>query len=511
MSEWSNGYVAEIGYTFGYYNELNPLRVKLAFLNHGLVYPEVGAACELGFGQGMSIGIHAASSVVEWHGTDFNPSQAGYAQELAAVSGSNARLFDEAFDEFARRKDLPQFDYIGLHGIWSWISDKNREVIVEFIRTRLKVGGVLYISYNTQPGWASFAPMRHLLTQHAEVMGVEGSGIVNRIEGALTFAERLLETKPAYSRANPQVNERLERLKTMSKQYLAHEYFNRDWEPMHFSRVAEWLAPAKLQFACTAHFLDQVDALTFVTEQKALIGQISDVNLRETTRDFLVNQQFRRDYWVKGIRKLNALDHAEALRQLRVVLVAYRPDIELKVTGHTGEAGLQEPIYGPILDLLADHKPRTLGQIEAALKDRGLAFGQIHQAITILVGAGHMALAQEDAVISKLRKSTDKLNAYLVNQSRARDDTSFLASPVVGGGVPVGRIQQLFLHAVAQGKKQPAEWAQFAWQVLQSQNQNVLKAGKALVTSDENLAELTAQAEVFAQKKLPMLKALSVA
>ena len=51
MSDWTAGYVADIGYTFGYYNELNPLRIKLAFLNAGLVCPEIGTACELGFGQ----------------------------------------------------------------------------------------------------------------------------------------------------------------------------------------------------------------------------------------------------------------------------------------------------------------------------------------------------------------------------------------------------------------------------------------------------------------------------
>ena len=31
MSDWTAGYVADIGYTYGYYTELNPLRVKLAF------------------------------------------------------------------------------------------------------------------------------------------------------------------------------------------------------------------------------------------------------------------------------------------------------------------------------------------------------------------------------------------------------------------------------------------------------------------------------------------------
>jgi len=66
MSDWTAGYVADIGYTYGYYTELNPVRVRLAFLNAGLVAPEVGSACELGFGQGMSANLHAAASVVQW-------------------------------------------------------------------------------------------------------------------------------------------------------------------------------------------------------------------------------------------------------------------------------------------------------------------------------------------------------------------------------------------------------------------------------------------------------------
>ena len=170
MTDWTAGYVADIGYTYGYYTELNPLRLRLPLLAAGIVFPEIDTACELGFGQGMSIGMHAAASGRRWYGTDFNPAQAGFAQEMAAASGAQAYLFDQAFAEFCARNDLPDFDYIGLHGIWSWISDENRALIADFIRRRLKVGGVLYISYNTQPGWTAMLPMRELLTEHAEVM-----------------------------------------------------------------------------------------------------------------------------------------------------------------------------------------------------------------------------------------------------------------------------------------------------------------------------------------------------
>lgn len=149
MSDWTAGYVADIGYTFGYYTELNPLRLRLAFLNAGLAVPDNGVACELGFGQGLSANLHAAASVTQWHGTDFNPSQAGFAQELASVSGAAAQLHDDAFADFCARPGLPDFDYIGLHGIWSWISDANRAVIVDFVRRKLKVGGVCFTSATT--------------------------------------------------------------------------------------------------------------------------------------------------------------------------------------------------------------------------------------------------------------------------------------------------------------------------------------------------------------------------
>jgi len=511
MSDWTAGYVADIGYTFGYYTELNPLRIKLAFLNAGLACPEICSACELGFGQGMSTNIHAAATVTQWHATDFNPSQAGFAQDLAAVSGSGAKLYDDAFADFAKRPDLPDFDYIGIHGIWSWISDENRAVIVDFIRRKLKVGGVLYISYNTQPGWAAMVPMRDLLTQHSEVMGVPGKGIISRIDGALDFAEKLFATNPTYVKANPQVPERIKKIKEQDRNYLAHEYFNRDWLPMPFSRMAQWLAPTKISYACSAHYLDHINGINLTVEQRALLSEIPDAMFRETVLDFMVNQQFRRDYWVKGARKLNPLERLEAIRAQKVILLQPRADVSLKVTGALGEASMQEAVYAPILDVLADHKPRTISQIEQTVKDKGVLFAQVTEAAMILTGAGYLAAVQDDAVISKAKKTTDKLNAHLINKARGSNDISYLASPVTGGGVNVNRFQQLFLLAMSQGKKQPVEWAQFTWQILAAQGQRLVQEGKPLEAPEENLTELTTQAQTFAEKQLPILKALGIA
>ena len=515
MTDWTAGYVADIGYTYGYYTELNPLRVRLAFLNAGLVPPEVGTACELGFGQGMSANLHAAASVVQWSGTDFNPAQAGFAQELAAAAGSNARLFDEAFDQFCTRAELPEFDYIGLHGIWSWISDDNRRVIVDFIRRKLKVGGVLYISYNTQPGWAAMVPMRDLLTEHAEVLGSDGAGIVSRIDSALAFVDQLLAANPAYARANPQVAERIKKIKEQNRHYVAHEYFNRDWQPMAFADMARWLQPAKLNWACSANYLDAIDAVNLSAEQQELLKGIPDPMFRQTTRDFCVNQQFRKDYWVKGVRTLAALEQAEALRAQRILLAQPRSEVSLKVAGSLGEATLTESIYNPILDQLADHKPKTLGQLEQALKGstdgQSITFAQMVQATMVLSSGGAVLPVQDEAAIQKAKKPSERLNAHLMHKARASNELSYLASPVTGGGVTVPRFQQLFLLAKQQGHKQASDWAGFVWNILAMQGQRLVKEGKTLETAEENIAELTAQATTFAEKQLPIMKALQIA
>ena len=511
MSDWTAGYVADIGYTFGYYQELNPLRARMAFLASGLRPPvEGGVHCELGFGQGLSTNIHAAAGNSIWYANDFNPAQAGFAQELAAVSGASAHLTDEAFAEFCTRTDLPDFDSIGLHGIWSWISDENRAVIVDFIKRKLKVGGALYIGYNTQPGWAAMAPMRDLLTEHNHVMGVPGAGIASRIDGALAFADKLMGTNPAYFRANPTVAERFKKMKGQDRNYLAHEYFNRDWLPMPFSRMAQWLEPAKLSFACSAEYLSHVSAVNFTPEQAALLKEVPDPMFQETVRDFIVNQQFRRDYWVKGARRLDVIEQSKAYREQKVILAVDPESVSLKINGAVGEATMQEAVYRPILEVLSDHKPKTLAQIEQALVGKGIAFTQIVEAVLVLSSTGKLMAAQDEVTIVKAKKLTDKLNAWLMKRSRSSGEIVFLASPVTGGGVLVGRFQQVFLLAISGGQKQPADWAKFVWTVLQAQGSKIVKEGKTLETPEENLAELTAQAEEFATKRLPALKALQV-
>jgi len=62
-----------------------------------------------------------------------------------------------------------------------------------------------------------------------------------------------------------------------------------------------------------------------------------------------------------------------------------------------------------------------------------------------------------------------------------------------------------------QGKKKSAEWAAFAERTLAAQGQKIVKEGETLETQQEQLSELTTQANDFSMKQLPILKALQVA
>jgi len=510
MSDWTGGYVADIAYTHGYYPELNPLRLKLAFLNAGYAFPETGTACELGFGQGISANVHAAASITRWYGTDFNPTQAGFAQQLAAASGADAQLFDQAFDEFCNRPDLPDFDFIGLHGIWSWVSDANRQIMVDFIRRKLKVGGVVYISYNTQPGWAAMVPMRDLLAEHAAVMHAPGTGIVPGIDAALAFADRLKDSGALYFSNNPLVAQRLQNLKQHNRNYLAHEYFNRDWNPMAFSRMNAWLEEAKLSFACSAHHIDHVAVLNLTPEQQQLLADIPDRNFRETVRDFMVNRQFRKDYWVRGLRPLTMVERAEILRSQRFMLATSIDRVTMTVPGARGDATLHELVYGPILQQLAD-QPRSLAQLTAALEGSGIDSNSLIQAITILVGKQAVYPVQDDDLVEKALPVTTRLNRRLCEQARYSEEIAVLASPLTGGGINVNRVEKLIMLARANGLANAEGTARFVIHILKlSGHRILLKDGKVPETPEIELDEAVRIVQAFDDQTAPILKNLSI-
>lgn len=508
---WTAGYVSDVAYTAGYFNEMNPMRLPLALLNAGYAPPKIQNACELGFGQGVSVAMHAAAQPgVKWFGDDFNPSHAAFANWMVDASGAQATLTDQSFEEFCSRDDLPDFDFIGLHGIWSWISPENRDLIVDFLRRKLKVGGVAYISYNVLPGWAAAMPLRDMLARHGDVMGAGGQSSIAKMDAALAFTERLFDLDPLYLRANPALPERFKQMKTMPKVYLAHEYLNRHWRPMYFTEIADILSAAKLEFASSAATSDAVEEAHLTAPQRQFLAEIEDEAFREMSRDYFTNAQFRRDYWIKGGRILSQSERIDEIRKLRIALVVQRAAVPTQVKTPLGEVTLQPAIYDRILDALADHKPKAIEDIEREVAAHGIDFMQVLQAVMLLTGLGAFGLAQDDTAIAAAHNPSRALNATLMKHAHYSDQVGVLASPVIGGGVAAGRFDQLFLAAIQAGKQTPEEWSSYAWEILKAQGESLLVEGQALSGDNANLARLGEFAVKFQDTGLPVLRALGV-
>jgi SAM-dependent methyltransferase len=509
MGDWNSGYVTDIGYTYGSYRELTPAILSFAALVAGLAAPDPNeqlAYCELGCGQGYSANIAAAGNPhIEVYANDFNPSHILGARSLAAAAGrGNVHFRDNSFAECVAETGLPAFDIIALHGIYSWISTENRQHIVEFIRTRLKPGGLVYISYNTLPGWSAAMPLRRLMADYAgRIPGSTGA----RVDQALTYTQRLVDANPAYFRAHPGLAEQFQAIKGQNKSYLAHEYFNRDWTPFHHSEVVAEMSDAKLTYAGSAHLLDRLDVANFTQEQQDLLNTATSSTERETLRDFILNQRFRRDIFVKGLVPLSSGEERERWKKMRFVLTSLRADVPLTVPGALGDATLQPEFYDPLLDALAGG-PRTLEQMMADPKVAAIGWGRLEQALMVLVGSGHLQPALDEAGDAERAVATRSFNLAVLNKARSSEDLQFLASPISGGAIHLGRISQLFLLARIEAQ---ADAPAYVWDILTNAGVRLTRQDEPIETAEENMEELRSLLVIFNEKQLPLLQSVGIA
>jgi predicted O-methyltransferase YrrM len=507
MSDWSEGYVHDITYTHGFYRELTPGLLNLALTLGGYEAPSLDRPfnyCELGSGQGVSANVLAAANPNgQFWATDFNPSHAASAGQIASAGGlTNLRCLDKSFQQFLDA-DTPPFDFITLHGIYSWISPESRKAIVDVIASKLRVGGVVYISYNTLPGWAAAMPLRQLLSEFSDGRQEQSE---RRIEKAIAFAEKLRDAKAGYFTENPKVAPRLERLKGMSRAYLAHEYMNRYWTPFYFADVAAELAAAKLSFAVSAHIGDHMDNVALPQPAQALLAEIPDPVRRQQARDYVVNQQFRRDVFVKGPVPVTGVQRSSTLANLRIALLKPKGQVAMEVPFPVGVCKLREEVYKPILDELSA-KPRSIVDLIKALAPQKIEQGAIMQAATVLISTGDAAPCLPESGDAQRRKSTDRFNASIMQRAMVNGDINYLASPVTGSGVPVARLEMLMLLA-AQRNADPVK---FVWQVIGSQGIRLVVDNKRLETEAENLAELGKRHEQFVAERLPLLQSVGIA
>ena len=293
----------DILYTFGYHPELDPARMQAVLRRAGVEPPEVAAACELGFGQGVSLAIHAVAGGAAWWGTDLSPAHAAHVRAL--VAGTEARLdaAEQAFAVFCARDDLPQFDFIGLHGVWSWVSAANRDRILKLVARRLRPGGVVYVSYNALPGWAPMLPLREMMVAYAAALPADLPR-ADRIEAALHDAQMRVLRDPVLLETCPGIEAELRAIRHKGVAYLAHELFNRDWAPMHPEEVAATMRSAGLAFAAQADEAQPGSGVRFRREYFVKDGAPPSACMLTADRASAASRR-RRDGQVRDIQTLN--------------------------------------------------------------------------------------------------------------------------------------------------------------------------------------------------------------
>jgi SAM-dependent methyltransferase len=513
MASWQDGYITDIPYTAGFFRELAPPYLHLLSLLMGVRPVPIGqrgfSYCELGSGQGLGTLIAAASNPLgRFVGVDFNPAQIAKANDLAARAGlGNVAFHEESFASLAAKgeADGSKFDMVVLHGIYSWISAENQRHIVEIIRSRLKPGGIVYVSYNCMPGWAAFAPVQRLMREFASRRPGRSD---QNVLAALAFVNELGAKGARYFKPNEPVARNLARMAEKDRTYLAHEYLNEHWEALYHIDVARQMSDARLEYVGSATISDNVIALTAPPEIAAMLPS-GDPAMAETIKDFTANRQFRRDLYVRGPVRLTGQQFVHELGAVRFTLTIAPERATLKLATAAGELKSNALLVEPLLARLKQGSA-SFAELAALPEMRAMQGWQVAQALSLLVESGqiHPLLESGDAE----PEAAQTLNATLLEAARHDESMQFLAAPAIGSGVYVANAEQLVLLGMKSlgNRDDVAALARFVWPIFKAQNRRMKKDGGVIEDEAENVAELERRIAEFLRERYPILRKLKV-
>ena len=512
--DWADGYVSDINYSFGYYQELAPSFIQFALLLNGYSPPATHGKynyCELGFGHGVSANIFAAANPRgQFWGTDINPDHALFASNIANTSGISANWKDCSFEEFLEL-DTPQFDFITLHGVWSWISPAAQHTIVEILRRKLKVGGAVFLSYNVLPGWGAEMPLRELLRMHTQYASPTGTTTSNKITQALNFAQTLKESGAAYFTEHPQAANQLQDMLGSDSSYLAHEYFNRSWEITYFADLAATLEAAKLTFACSLHASDLLGEFRHKPQFNGLLDKNASNLLRETVNDYALNRRFRRDVFVRGARRLSEQEKNARLLALKFMPVKATEEISLQAKTPYGSFTLSESLYRPVINAFSSViEPITLNQLRQDQEVATLSVSDLVEVIGVMVARQDIHPIFENEDFSCAKTQCKKLNQVIAERALYYNDIKYLSSPVTGKAVEANRFELLFWLAWQEGKRTPEELAKRGWEYFSALGQPMATANGLMNTEHDSLTAFKNNAHRFVKKILPLWLKLEI-
>lgn len=499
---------AELEYTFGFFPFLKPQSLMLACLLQGIRPPvDLGkdptpglTFCELGCGQGVTLNVFAAGDEAgRYIGIDYNPAQIANARTLAENAGlKNVEFIEESFANLNQR-DLPDFDFVVLHGIYSWISEKLRQDIVEFLARKLKPGGLCYVSYNCAIGRSSDLAFRQLLQMSLRREAKPSPGGVAR---AVALANELASKGARYFSANTATTDRLKDVQKRNPTYVFHEYFNPIWTPFFFHEVAGDMAKAELNFVGETSIAWNNPDLAIPSNLREVFERYPSAAEQELLKGVWANQPFRRDIYMKGIPQRLSLDEQVAmLKGFHYGLARTREDCALKVTVPAGIANLPERPFTALLDAL-QKSPVSGERLRQLLPEGTVGDRDFVRALIVLFGVEHAELRTSPQAAGAMKRRFDQLNAGIARCVDRSLKLFVAATPKNGLAVTMNDISYFLYRAHQTG---PENRISKAYRLLKTSGRNAFHNGREI--KDRNEAE-TIFAEIdrnFVAKILPRL------
>jgi SAM-dependent methyltransferase len=505
-----HGYFTGAGYTYDAQSEPSPERLAfLALLNRHRP-PEVSGPfqlLELGCGQGFNLCLQAANyPQARFLGIDFNAEHIAHARSLAAATGlANIRFEQADFLELEQAEAgsmaWGDFDITVAHGILSWVSPAVRLSLMRLAERALRPGGLLYLSYNTLPGWLPMLPFQHCVSS---LQGPRGDG-QPALDAARELFQGLRQANALVFSSQPQLAPRLEGLGQFDPTYLLHEYNHSHWQPLYANQVIEPLSELGLLYLGSASLAENFEALLPVPVQIQIQRQ-SDPALRELVRDLVTNQAFRRDVYVKGRDPLWPLEASAALEQLRLCGLldqeALADEGSYRFPLAWGEIQGNRDWIGALLAGLGDGT-RSLAELESAIPS-GTSQLSLLPNLGLLLGSKAVALVPGE----RDRGPSQRFNAHIAASVAAGAPYTCVACPVSGNLHKLTGMEFLALNALNQGCSE-AGLAGAIDAGLRALDQPLLREGQP-VPEGQRPAELERVADDFRRRCLPLLRRLGV-
>lgn len=270
----------------------HPDRLATIATLFGMQPPAVHQAriLELGCGDGHNLTAIATSlPEAECVGVDLSVRHIEKGQQrLAQLGLTNIRLEQQDLMQLTLAPN--QFDYIIVHGLYSWVNQSIRDRIMQLCQTGLSPQGVAYISYNTLPGWNIRSTLRALLQYHTQAL-TDPEQRTQYLRHVLHgFAAATEEAKDTYSQL---LHSELQAFKNLPESYLFHEFLELDNHPVYFNEFMSHAHQHELAYLGDVYFYTMLPS-NISPQAAAMLKQMGgDVLFQEQQLDFLRNRHFR--------------------------------------------------------------------------------------------------------------------------------------------------------------------------------------------------------------------------